>query len=390
MNNSRYKIITGIDIGSYHIKVTIVKYAQKEKTKPQLLGTGYAESRGVRNGYILNMHEVAKSIKQALQQAEKNANVKVRSAFVSIGSIGIEEYESTGEVIPIRADSEITQTDMEKVIQDSEDRIIDSIPNRKIIHSIPLRFRVDNELVLGKPQSMKGSKLEVDSLFITAHEQHITEITNAIESIDIVVEDIMASPIASSFVLLNKAQKRAGCVLINIGAETVSIIVFEDFLPISIKIFPIGSSDITNDLALGLRIPIDEAEKAKRGGMTNTPIPKKKVEEIITARLVDIFELVDNHLKKIKKDGLLPAGAILTGGGSNLLGITSVASEILKLPAKNSTMEIGKSTKLKDSSWSVSYGLCLLGASDTEEKTAIGVTNPPAKSIWDWFRQFLP
>lgn len=392
MSSSKNNIITGIDIGTAQIKVVVVRTPQskKERGLPQLIGTGHAESRGMRNGYIIDETEVSKSIQAAVKQAEQNAGVSIKRAYISIGSIGLDEVTATGETIPARADSIITDSDLEKVAQDSEERVVEHIPNRRILHAIPLRYRIDGEAVLGKAQGMQGTKLEVDNLFITAFEQHLDSLTNAVEAAGVQVEDIMAAPLATSFVLVNKAQKRAGCILINIGAETVSTVVFENFLPISVKIFPLGGNEITNDLALGLRIPLEEAEKAKRGGMTSTTVPKKKIDEIISARLTDIFELVDTHLKKIKKDGLLPAGAILTGGGSSLPMTQEVAKDTLKIPARFANLEFGNNTKMKDTSWTVAYGLCMLGTSSQEEKQSIGITKQYKRSILDWFSQFLP
>ncbi len=385
-------IITGIDVGTFQVKVAIVRVpkVKGDRGLPQIIGTGFAESRGLRNGYIISETDVVRSIRSAVAEAEKAAGVEVKRAYVSIGSIGLDEVVSTGEVITSRADSEITSIDIEKAQQDSEDRIIDHIPNRKIIHAIPLRYRVDGELVLGKPQGMRGTKLEVDTLFITTFEQHLNDLIGAVERTGIYVEDVMASPLAASFVILSKAQRRAGCILANIGAETVSTVVFEDMTPVSLKVFPIGANDITNDIALGLRIPLEEAEKIKRGGMTATTIPKKKLEEIINARLGDIFELIGLHLKKIKKDGLLPAGIILTGGGATTIGIQELARNTLNLPARIATLEFGKNTKVRDASWAVAYGLCMLGASDGEETTAIGVVKQTKRTILDWLSQFLP
>lgn len=386
-------IITGIDIGTYQIKVAVARLPRnaKENAVPEIIGTGYAESRGLKSGYILQPADVARSIKSAITQAEKSAGVTIKRAHVAIGSIGLEELYSRGEVIPSRADSEITENDLEKAATDSEERIADRIPNRAILHSIPLRYSVDGTEVLGRPQGMRGTKLEVDTLFITTYEQHVSDLIAAIESIGVFVEDVIASPLAASFVMLSKAQKRAGCILVNMGAETTSIVVFEDTTPISLKIFPTGSNDLTNDIALGLKIPLEEAEKIKRGAMNAVTYSKKQLEEIIDTRLSTIFTLIDTHLKKIKRDGLLPAGAILTGGGSNVLRVSEIAKRILLLPARTATLEIGtKQVKIKDATWAVAYGLCMWGASDREESSAIGTVKHAKRGILSWLKQFLP
>ncbi|MBP6924029.1 MAG: cell division protein FtsA [Candidatus Pacebacteria bacterium] len=385
-------IITGIDVGTFHVKVAIARIPKNAGagTKPEIIGTGLAESRGLRSGYIMHDADVARSIKSALIQAEKSAGVTVKRAHVAIGSIGLEEMYSHGEIIPSRADSEVTTADLDKLMQDSEERVVDRIPNRRILHGIPLRYAIDGAEVLGRPQGLKGTKLEVDSLFITTYEQHVSDLIKTIEGLGIYVEDVIASPLAASFVLLSKAQKRAGCVLTNIGAETTSIVVFEDSTPISVKIFPVGSSDITNDLALGLRVPLEDAEKIKRGAMTSATFSKKRVDEIVSERLKGIFDLIDNHLKKIKRDGLLPAGVILTGGGANLPQTVDVAKNALELPARTAALEIGKNIKVRDASWAVAYGLCMWGASDTEETSTLGIVKHTKHTFLSWLSQFLP
>lgn len=388
------QIITGIDIGTYQVKVAIARVPKGkgdgERILPEIIGTGFAESRGLKSGYIIQESEVIRSIKSAVVQAEKSAGIIVKKAYVAIGSIGIEEIYSRGEIIPARADSEIISADLEKVMLDSEYRINDNIPNRRILHSIPLRYLVDNSEVLGRPQGMRGTKLEVDSLFITAYEQHVNDMYRVVENIGITVEDIIAAPLAASFVMLSRTQKRAGCVLVNIGAETTSMVVFEDNKPISLKIFPAGSNDVTNDIALGLKVPLEEAEKIKRGGMTSATFSKKRLDEIINHRLSTIFSLINTQLEKIKRDGLLPAGVILTGGGSNSHGITDVAKTALSLPARLATLEIGVNTKVKDASWAVAYGICMWGASSAQESSSIGTVKQVKSGILSWFHQFLP
>ncbi len=384
--------VTGIDVGTYHVKVVIARepHSTEGKTLPQIIGTGYAESRGLRNGYIINENDVVRSVRNAVAQAEKASGVHVRHAYISMGGIGLDEIQARGETITSRADSIITQVDIDKAMQASEEIIREKIPNRKVIHAIPLTYIVDGEKVHGRPHDLRGTKLEVDTLFITAFEQHLNDLVSAIESTGIKVDDVMASPLAGSLVMLTKAHKRAGCVLANIGAETVSIVVFENNTPISLKVFPIGSNDITNDIALGLKIPLDEAEKIKRGNISSTTYSKRKLDEIVGARLSDIFELIDLHLKKIKRDGLLPAGIILTGGGSSITTVQDLARAALRLPSRIATLDPAQNGKVRDASWAVAYGLCIWGLSGTEEESGISLAKHTGNVIFDWFKQFLP
>lgn len=386
------RFITGIDVGTYQIKVVIVRIPTKSEAKslPQIVGTGFAESRGLRHGYIINETDVVRSIRTAVTQAEKASGSQVTRAFLSIGGIGLDEIHSHGEVITSRADSEITQTDIDKAMQDSEERIQGNIPNRKILHAVPLGFSVDGEKVHGRPHSMKGTKLEVEALFVTCFEQHLNDLVQTVESTGILVDDVMASPLAGSLVMLTKAQKRAGCVLANIGAETVSIVVFENGIPISLKVFPIGSTDITNDIALGLKIPLEEAEKIKRGGPSSTQYSKRRLDEIVSARLSDIFELIDAHLKKIHRDGLLPAGVIITGGGSGITTIQDLARAALRLPSRIATLDPSQNGKVRDASWAVAYGLCIWGVSGGEEDSGIKIARRTGNALLNWFKQFLP
>jgi cell division protein FtsA len=384
------RIITGIDVGTHQIKVVVASAEESDKGIPQILTTGYAESRGMRNGYIVNEADVSRSIRNAVAQAEKASGIRIRRAHISVGGIGLDEIQARGESITARADSLITQVDIDKAIEASELSIQDKIPNRKVIHAIPLAFFIDGEKVHGRPHELKGTKLEVDVLFITAFEQHLNDLVRAIESIGIKVEDVMASPVAASLVMLTKAQKRAGCVLANIGAETISIIVFENSAPISIKVFPIGGNDVTNDIALGLKITLEEAEKIKRGSMTSVPYSKRKLDEIVNARLSDIFELIDTHLRRMKRDGLLPAGIILAGGGAQVANTQEFARTALRLPAKVAFLDPAQNGKVKDSTWAVAYGLCVWGMSGTEEESGISIITHTRNSLFNWFKQFLP
>jgi cell division protein FtsA len=390
-------IITGIDIGSYSVKVVIARGDEKnEKGFPKVIGTGIAEGKGLRHGYIIDMEEAVSSIKKALAEAEKKAQVKVKKAFVSINGIGLGSLTSTSSIIIYRGDSEITSLDIKKAQDQCEKDIpASSILNKKIIHNIPLQYKIDGKVVLGKPEGMKGTKLEVKTLYITCLEQQLNDTIQAVEEVGITVEDVMASPIALSFVTLSKSQKIAGCVLANIGSETTSISVFENNTPVSMEVFPIGGSDITNDIALGIKVPIEEAEQIKIGAITGSSYSRKKLEEIVEARLSDIFELIESHLKKLGRNGLLPAGIILSGGGSMLSGIEDLAKDSLSIPARIGSIELKLQDKnnYKDMLFGVAYGLCVLGI-NIDEETSIDTSSQfltkTGKAIATWIKQFLP
>ena len=223
-------IAVGIDVGTHQVKVIVAEKDSKNDTDslPRIIGSGVAESRGMRHGFVTNLSDAAKSIKQAVQSAEKSAGVPVKRAYISIGGVGLGAIISIGSVVATKADNEITDLDVKRAIEESEKELPNAyIQNRKIIHTIPLEYRIDGKKVLGRPHGLKGVKLEARVLYITSLAHHLSDIMLAFEEADIEIMDVTASPIAASLVTLTKTQKIAGCILANIGSETTSIMVFE-------------------------------------------------------------------------------------------------------------------------------------------------------------------
>ncbi len=389
-------IAVGIDIGTYQIKVVVAEQVvEHDRLTPRILGTGFSESKGLRHGYIVNTSEVSRALKSAVNQAEKASGIEVRRAYVSVGGIGLTGLISTGTIMVSRGDQEISELDTAKALDIARENIPSALSqNRRIIYEIPVRYKVDGKDVLGSdPVGMKGIKIESRALFVTCLEHHIKDLIEAVNDAGVEVIDVVASPIAASFV--TKAQRIAGCVLANIGSETVSIVVFEENKPISLEVFPIGSTDITHDIALGLRIPLEEAENIKMGSVTSGTYPKKKLEEIISARLSDMFELIDAHLKKIGKNGLLPAGIVITGGGSSIATIEDFARSSLKLPSRIAHINFPdkEKGKIKDAFFAVALGLCIWGWSEEENSPSKVVLRTPLRvieSVKNWLRPFLP
>jgi len=391
------KIATGIDIGTHQIKVAVVEGAKSQDGSniANVIGTGTASSKGLRHGRITNINDVTKSIRLAISQAEKTSKLKIKKVFLSIGGIGLETIIAKGSVMISKADSEITDLDVKKVLAVAESEIPkNALVNKEIIHSIPLSYKIDDELLMARPKGMHATKLEVKVLFIICLRQYLNDLIKAAEDAGVDVVDVIASPLASGIVNLSKTQKIAGSVLANIGSETVSLLVYENNIPISLEVFPIGGSDITNDIALGFRIPIEEAENIKLGFNTSAEYSKKKLEEIIDGRLVEIFNKVESHLKKIGRNGLLPAGIIITGGGSGTNLIEETAKNLLKLPSSIAGLNLISSLKnnhFKDPSWSVAYGLSVWGLNNGED-TSIELDAPGNRmgGILNWLKQFLP
>ncbi len=380
----RKNIVTGIDIGTHSVKAVIAEISP-ETGAPRIIGAGSTESRGLRSGYVVNPSETTRSIQTAIALAEEEAGVKVKSVFLSIGGISLESIVNTDSVMVSRADGEITDLDVEKVISATEEKA--TLVNKQIIETIPLSFKIDGKDIYSRPVGMKGTKLEAKVLFITCLEQHTADLVQATEDAGVEVEDVVPAPIAASLVALAKRQRTVGCLLANVGAETVSIAVFEEDIPISLEVFPIGSTDITNDIALGFQVPLEEAESMKKEGTQS--FERKKLDEIIEARLSDIFELIESHLKKVGRNGLLPAGIILTGGGAGISTIEDFAKGALMLPSKTARLSVNGSN-IQDSSWFVAYGLCIFGLNQTRESKTTQQFRKAGKGILSWFKQLLP
>ncbi len=397
------QIIVGIDIGTLETKVIIAEtQVEGGRFAPRIIGTGGAESRGVERGFITDPAECSESLRQAVSKAEKNAGVKVRRAFVSFGGLGLGSISGTGAVAITRADLEVTERDLSHVLETATSAIPSALTaNKRIINAIPVEYRTDGKPVWGEPIGLKAHKLEVKALFITCLETHLSALIEAVEGAQIEVADVVAAPVASSFVTISKKERRVGTVLLDFGAETLSAITFENNNPISLEVFPVGSADLTNDIALGLKVSHAEAETIKLGGLSRSPYSKKKLDDIISARLFDCFERVDEYLKKIGRDKLLPGGSILSGGGSRIVGIKHLAEEALSLPARIAEIHFGHSekNKIKDNAWAVVCGLVVLGLNADGEEALIGrkdrVLSTQSgerilRKISKWFSQFLP
>ena len=390
---AKHNVSVGIDIGSSLTRVVVTSNETQEGKLPVVLGVGTAETKGVRHGYIVHRDEATTCLRKALKDAEKESGVKIRQATLCIGGVGLACEVATGTAVVSRADSIVSRFDIEKAIAEAEAQI--EIKNKTILHAFPTSFKVDGKELPTRPEGITGGKLEVRTLFITVLEQHLDDIIGVVNDAGVKVTEFTATPIAAEKILLTDLQRNFGCALIDIGAQTVSVAVFENNNLTSLHVFGIGSLDVTKDIALGLRITPEEAESLKLGVVSFQSVPKKKLDEIIEARLTDIFELVDKYFKKIGRSALLPAGAIITGAGSNLPMIESVAKTMLKIPVKIARVEMPSlKGPLKDQRLINAYGVAVgdaLHASHTKGTTSSqSDTDGFMSVIKNFFKQLMP
>lgn len=397
------QILVGIDIGTRETKVIVAQGVESDgHLVPKVIGTGTAASKGLERGYIVNSAEATESVRLAVAKAERSANQKIRRAYVSFGGIGLSSLTSTGTTAITRADMEITERDVTLALEAAEQAIPKALSlNKRIINTIPIEYRIDNKVSWGEPVGLKAQKLEVKALFITCLEHHLGDLIKTVEEAGVEVIDVVAGPVAASFVTVGKKQRRVGCLLADIGAETLSLITFENGNPIALEVFPVGGEDITNDIALGLKMSLEEAENVKLGGLSRTPYAKKKLDEIVSARLNDCCELIQGHLKKIGRDSLLPAGVLLTGGSASISGLKAFVEEELSMPAQVAEIHFGSGerSKIKDNVWATACGLSLLGFSSGDESGFMGSRKNPITAehgqrllhkLTRWLSQLLP
>ncbi len=351
--------------------VVIEETTDKGNRSLSVIGTGSAPTYGMHQGYVTNKDEVTASIKAAKRAAEYSARVPVKNGFLAIGSISLDETRGSGEAIISRADQEVTELDLETAIKTAREAAAPAFLNRRILHEIPLEYRVDGVKTYGHPLGMKGTRLEVDFLFVTCLSSQADALVDVTEEADIAIIDQMASPLAGSYVTLSNDQKMRGCLLANIGAETVSIVVYDEGIPLSIKTLLAGSAQVTDDIALAFKISLEDAERVKLGRLGGVMYPRKKIDTIIASRLTRILQLIEKHLKTIGRRGPLPVGIILSGGGGGATAAIDIARKVLSLPARTAelspTKNITTHIKLRDGTWAVAYGIALWGLTgDTE------------------------
>lgn len=398
--------VVGIDIGTK--KVTAIIGEITEERKVEVIGIGTADSKGLRKGVVVNLDITSAAIKKAQEEAELMAGVAINSALIGISGAHIKSFNSRGVIAVSGKNREIGRDDIRRVIEQS--KAISIPPDREIIHIIPQEFVVDEQDGIKDPLGMNGIKLEVNVHIVTGASTLVQNLRTCVERAGINIEQIVLNQIATSAAVLTHDERELGVGLIDIGAGTTEVAIFERGSLWYTSIIPLGGDNFTNDIAVGLRTPIPEAEKIKkkfgcavgpRGDEQETVevpsvgrgrkprvLSRQLLADIIEPRAEEIFRLVDNDIKRMGYEKSLNSGIVLTGGTALLDGLEEVAEEIFDLPVRRGdpTGVGGLVDRVSTPDYSTAVGLLLYGHSLMKEK---GMTKDRKKGLFAKIRDIF-
>ncbi|MBP6085420.1 cell division protein FtsA [Candidatus Gracilibacteria bacterium] len=405
---AKERVITAIDVGSTRIRVVLGVINGEGARVPQIVGVGDVPSHGIRKGQIIDIEETINSITQAVSEAERMAGTPVDHAVVNMAGVGLTTINSRGFISIGRQDGEISADDIHRVLDASQ---AVSIPQtQKVIKVIPRTFTVDDQVGIKDPVGMMGVRLEVDALIMTAPQTSMRNIMKCIHQAGIDVDDFVPSMLAASEAVLSRREKELGVAVVDIGGGSVNLAVFEEGALLHTAVLGVGAGHVTNDIAIGLRTSVDTAEKIKLEYGTCLPqevrpndiidlsllshvdtqqVSRHLLAEIAEARMQEIFDVVAKELRKINRDGLLPAGVVLTGGGVKIAGCVEVAKQMLNLPVQvGYPVEVeGIVDNIDDPAYATVIGLLLWGMRNEPQvklhKSSLLTT------VKGWFKSFI-
>lgn len=342
-------LLVGLDIGTTKICCIIAEVNSEGLI--EIIGIGTHPSRGLRKGVVINIESTVESIKGAVEEAELMAGVEVDSVYVGIAGGHIKGFNSHG-IIAVKS-KEVTQLDVNRVIEAAKAVAIPM--DREVIHIIPQEFIVDGQDGIKSPLGISGVRLEAKVHIVTGAVTSAQNIVRSVNKAGLVVKDIVLEQLASSEAVLNPDERELGVAVIDIGGGTSDMAIFANDAIKHTYVLAIGGNNITNDIAIGLRTPIHEAEKIKQkygccfaemikdGEVIDIPsvsgkhpreISRQVLAEIIEPRVEEIFQLLQEEIAKNGFDKLIPSGIVLTGGSTLMEGTDQLAERIFNLPVR--------------------------------------------------------
>lgn len=401
------KIITAVDIGSSKITTVIASNLRDEKLS--VIGASTVASKGLRKGQIVDIEEAVASISESVEAAERMAGISIGRAFISVGGAHIQSQNSKGVVAVSQPEGEITSADVNRVVEAAQAVSLPS--SREILHVIPRDFSVDSQAGIKDPLGMTGIRLEVDTQIVTGSTTAIRNLAKCVGEVGIDVEAVVFSGLASSEAVLSDTEKELGVVLVDIGAGTTDVAIWVDGALSYSAVLPVGARNVTNDVAVGLRVSLESAEKIKillsgeekpiKPGdeldLSKLDLPedvtkisrKTLVEGIIKPRLLEIFSYIGLEISKSGFGTLTPSGVVVTGGGAQTIGILEACRSRLAMPCRvgapfgtiydtDSNLS-GLTDELVSPQFSTSVGLVLYGAK--QERSSKYVSKTPTISL---------
>ena len=349
----KQKIITGIDVGTTKIAVII---AETNNESINILGFGESNSEGLHRGIVVDIEKTSNAIEEAITKAEEQADYEVDSAFIGITGEHVKGINCSGTITISNneyrnpAGEKITKEDIKKVLESAE--AIQIPTNRKILHTLSREFRVDDTSNIINPEGLSGHRLEANVHLVTIARNIENDLKTCLERVGIAFDGLILEPLASGSSVLDIHEKQLGVALIDIGGGTTDIIIYNNKSVLHTAAIPLGGESLTNDIALGLRITLKQAEKLKCNyglakeslasnendivvaginGREDLKISQKKLSSIIEARMQEIFYHAKSEIRKIENECNLNFGVVITGGGSNLQNIEDLAMEVFEL-----------------------------------------------------------
>jgi cell division protein FtsA len=405
---SKNRIIAALDIGSSKITTLVAQVITEPitfETTVNIVGVASSKSQGIKKGQIVNIEEAVESIIDSVEAAERMAGYSLSNAYVSVGGAHISSQNSTGVVAISNPDGEIGNEDVERVIEAA--RAISLPASREIIHVVPREYIVDGEPGVRDPVGMSGVRLEVDTHLITASSPALKNLAKTVNEVGIEIEEVVFNGLASAYACLSSTEKELGCALVDIGSGVTSIAGYVDGALSYSGAIPIGARNVTNDLAIGLRVSLETAEKVKiklskddeesirnkenrmieikeEASKEVKKVQKRTLTDgIIKPRLNEIFTIIKLDLEKAGIINRIPSGLIVTGGGALTFGIAESAKRVTGLPVR--IAEPGGVGGLTDDiihpSFSAPIGLTLYGATREQMNMAQGATGGSTKKI---------
>jgi cell division protein FtsA len=379
------ELICGIDVGSTKI-ATIVSVQPKDDENLRIVGFDVTRSRGVKRGLIVDIDQVTEALEESVEKAERMVGKKISSAYVSVGGPHISSLNSQGVVAVSDPQVEINEEDVSRVVEAA--RAVSISNTKQIIEVIPRGFTVDGQDGIKNPIGMSGVRLEVETHIITASLTNLKNLNRCMSDLGLVNDGFIFSGLASAQAVLTDTDRELGVVLVDIGGGKTDICIYEDGSLAYSSSIPIGARHITNDIAVGLRVSLDYAEKIKvylskkiksddegeakkNYDLSALKIPegfssmsaKTVIDGIIGARLEEIFKMIGDEIEKSGYGEEIPAGLVITGGGALTIGISEIGKNILGLPLRIGRPEnlTGLIDEIIEPQFSTTTGLILYG-----------------------------